>query len=156
MSARSEATHNELACNLGIMAISSKMFHVRVSFDQSVADLRVLAYPINFLKWAYGLMSVSLDQTVCLGLADFCPVESGDCPVDQTEDAEKYHSAFVLKQDGAYSSPSRLTGSSSIAQCLHNSPVSMKRSFSFSRRFLSSRRKRSSKNNLACNLLDTC
>lgn len=143
MSARSEATHNELACNLGIMAISSKMFHARVSFDQPVVDFRVLAYPINFLKWAYGLMSVSLDssldQTVCLGLADFCPVESGDCPVDQTEDAKKYHSAIVLKQDGAYSSTSRLTGSSSIAQCLHKSPVSMKRSVSFSRRFLSSR-----------------
>lgn len=90
--------------------------------------------------------SVSLDsslaETICLGLADFGPVESGEFPFDPIKDAEKSHSAILMKQDGPYSSMSRLTGSSAIRQCLHKGPVSMKRSFSCSGRFLSSKRNR--------------
>ncbi|XP_044478411.1 RING-H2 finger protein ATL54-like [Mangifera indica] len=104
--------------------------------------IQVLKSEIQAFRRSVSLDS-SLAETICLGLADFCPVESGDCSVDQTKDAHKYHSTMVLNQDGDQSSTSRLTGSSSIAQYLHKGPVSMKRSFSCSGRFLSSRRNRS-------------
>ncbi|KAK2659823.1 hypothetical protein Ddye_006356 [Dipteronia dyeriana] len=71
--------------------------------------------------------SVSLGETtMTLEFDDFGPVdESGDLSADQINDAEK--------QDGEKPSTSRETGScSSIVQCLHKSPVSMKRSVSSS------------------------
>ncbi|KAK1555523.1 hypothetical protein Q3G72_027636 [Acer saccharum] len=71
--------------------------------------------------------SVSLaETTMTLEFDDFGPVdESGDFQADQINEAKK--------QDGEKPSTSRETGScSSIEQCLHKSPVSMKRSVSSS------------------------
>ncbi|XP_031267406.1 RING-H2 finger protein ATL54-like [Pistacia vera] len=109
--------------------------------DNSGGDIKVVKNDVQAFRRSVSLDS-SLAEIICLGLSDFCPAEPGDCSFDQTNDAEKSYSAIVLKQDGAYSNMSRLTGSSSIGQCLHKGPVSMKRSFSCSGRFLSSRRNR--------------
>ncbi|CAK7347198.1 unnamed protein product [Dovyalis caffra] len=68
--------------------------------------------------------------TTSVGLTDHSPLESEENLVSQIENNEERISKIVLKGDGPHSSEFKLTGSSSISQCLHKGPVSMKRSFS--------------------------
>ncbi|GAV83245.1 zf-RING_2 domain-containing protein [Cephalotus follicularis] len=84
-------------------------------------------------------MDFSLVETVCLNLAN----ESGGGSVHHIEDTKKSQSAIVAKQANGNSSMYQLMGTNpSVAECLHKSPVPMKRSFSCSGRFFSSRRHR--------------
>lgn len=83
-------------------------------------------------------MDSSSAASLFLGLPNFCPLKSEfGSSFDQQEDVENPHSSIIPSEF-------RLMGSSSIAdQHLHLSPVPMKRSFSCSARFFSSKRFRS-------------
>lgn len=79
--------------------------------------------------------SISMDSW--RAAANFYHVDSeGSSIVNQIEDAENSHLHIVLKRVGKqYSSMHRLMVHSSIEQCLHIRPISMKRSFCSTGRF---------------------
>ncbi|KAJ4822022.1 hypothetical protein Tsubulata_001590 [Turnera subulata] len=84
------------------------------------------------------------DVTMYLGLDIQSPTGSQGTSSDLTETTENTESPFAMKGNGRdHWSLHKPSGSSSIAQCLHKSPVPMKRSFSCGGRIFSSRQNRS-------------
>ncbi|XP_019459886.1 PREDICTED: RING-H2 finger protein ATL54-like [Lupinus angustifolius] len=77
-----------------------------------------------------------------------CSENPESCPVDQIQDKKELQVDNVLKQESDYSKTCKTMRRSSIEGCLHISPVSMKRSFSYSGRILCTRSYMSLKNTL--------
>ncbi|KAA8528318.1 hypothetical protein F0562_035673 [Nyssa sinensis] len=83
-------------------------------------------------------MDLSSAASISFAVSSFCEVESKGSLVNQKEELQESDLGIFQKRESENPSLNRVMGSSSIAQSVHQSPVSLKRSFSYGGRTLCS------------------